>query len=471
MSVRYAARAALLVAILSAALSALASAHGLLRSSSPKAGAVLSRPPAELRLTFTEAPERRFTRVRLLGPDGPVSLDTLQLRPGNVVVAGVLASIPQGEYRVEWQTAGADGHPVSGLFTFTIALGDSAIAAGPPATDEGSPPVPSHAVTAGHTTAMGAAGESDPFAPFAAILRWLTLLGAVAAIGVVAFRGTVLARVSLEVDREIRTEYLPDAARAAAMLGLAASGLIVLTSAARLVLQSLAVHGSERAFDSALLVPMVVDTNWGRGWLIQLAGAVVALGAFAGVRRVRDRAWYAAAVGVGAVAVGLALASHAAVVPRLSTLSVAANIVHTLAAAGWLGNLLAVFAVGLPLAWRLDRNDRWTVIRDIVNAFSPAALAFGGLAAATGIFMAWTHVGSVGALTGTDYGRILLLKVGLLSLTALTGAYNWLRVRPRLGDEVGARRLRRTAGAELSIAALVLAVTAVLVALPMPQQP
>lgn len=471
MSVRYAARAALLVAILSAALSALASAHGLLRSSSPKAGAVLSRPPAELRLTFTEAPERRFTRVRLLGPDGPVSLDTLQLRPGNVVVAGVLASIPQGEYRVEWQTAGADGHPVSGLFTFTIALGDSAIAAGPPATDEGSPPVPSHAVTAGHTTAMGAAGESDPFAPFAAILRWLTLLGAVAAIGVVAFRGTVLARVSLEVDREIRTEYLPDAARAAAMLGLAAAGLIVLTSAARLVLQSLAVHGSERAFDSALLAPMVLDTNWGRAWLIQLAGAVVAVVAFAGVRRVRERAWYAAAVGVVAVAVGLALASHAAVVPRFSALSVTANIVHTLAAAGWLGNLLAVFLVGLPLAWRLDRDDRWTVIRDIVNAFSPAALAFGGLAAATGIFMAWTHVGSVGALTGTDYGQVLLLKVGLLSLTALTGAYNWLRVRPRLGDEVGARRLRRTAGAELGIAALVLAVTAVLVALPMPQQP
>ncbi|MEO7648799.1 MAG: CopD family protein, partial [Gemmatimonadaceae bacterium] len=98
----------------------------------------------------------------------------------------------------------------------------------------------------------------------------------------------------------------------------------------------------------------------------------------------------------------------------------------------------------------------------------PAALGFGGLAAATGVFMAWTHVGSIAALTGTDYGRVLLLKVGLLSVTALTGAYNWLRVRPALGDQTGALRLRRTAGIEIGIAALVVAVTAVLIALPMP---
>ena len=103
-----------------------------------------------------------------------------------------------------------------------------------------------------------------------------------------------------------------------------------------------------------------------------------------------------------------------------------------------------------------------------MNAFSPAALAFGALAGATGIFMAWTHVGSIGALTGTDYGKVLMIKVALLSLTGATGAYNWLRVRPALGDHSGARRLRASAAVELGIATIVLAVTAVLVALPLP---
>ncbi|MEX0909001.1 MAG: CopD family protein, partial [Gemmatimonadaceae bacterium] len=275
-------------------------------------------------------------------------------------------------------------------------------------------------------------------------------------------------RVSLEIDTDIRTDYLPDAARRAAKLGAIAGLLLLVTAAARLLLQSLAIHGTDQALDPAMLSEMVTDTNWGLAWITLVAGALAAVVGFLLVRRGRGAGWPAAAAGCAAVAIGLALASHAAVVPRLSGLSVVANTVHTIAAAGWLGNLLLVFAVGLPLAWRLDRGDRWTVVRDIVHAFSPAALAFGGLAALTGIFMAWTHVGSIAALIGTKYGNVLLLKLGLLSLTALTGAYNWLRVRPALGDQSGARRLRRTAGAELAVATLVLAVTAVLVAIPIP---
>lgn len=447
------------------------SAHGLLRSSSPAADSVLAMSPREIRLTFTEAPERRFTRIRLIGPDGEVLLGPMEVQPGNIALARIPVRLGPGAYRVEWQTAGDDGHPVSGRFGFTIASDD---ASPPPGTSDtagfaAKGERSTDGSTAGHAPGMAASGETDPFASFAAILRWLTLVGAIAAIGAVAFRYTVLARVSLEVDREIRTEYLPQAAHGAALIGAGASSLLLVMALARLLLQSLAVHGTGRMLDGSMLGPMIAQTNWGLAWTTQVLGAGAALGGFLLVRRWSARAWLLAAGGCLAIAAGLALASHAAVVPRFSGLSIVANVVHTLAAAGWLGNLLLVFAIGLPLAWRLNRDDRWTVVRDVVNAFSPAALAFGAVAALTGIFMAWTHVGSVASLTGTDYGNVLLLKVGLISLTAVTGAYNWLRVRPALGDHTGARRLRRTAGAELAIAALVLAVTAVLVALPVPQ--
>lgn len=441
------------------AVPAVADAHGLLRSSSPAADTALVTPPSEIRLVFTEAPERTFTRVRLMGPNGHVLTQPVEILPGNVAVARISARIGPGEYRVEWQTAGDDGHPVSGSFSFTVAALARDTAAGPTA----DPPSP-----AAHMPKPATAPESDPFAGLAAILRWLTLVGAVAAIGAIAFRYTVLARVSLEIDREIRTDYLPDAARRAALVGVVAGILLLVTAAARLLLQSLSIHGTDQALDAAMLSEMVTDTNWGLAWITLVAGALAAVAGFAVVARGSGAGWVVAAAGSAGVAVGLALASHAAVVPRLSGVSVAANMVHTVAAGGWLGNLLLVFVVGLPLAWRLDRGDRWTVVRDVVHAFSPAALAFGGLAALTGIFMAWTHVGSLEAMTGTKYGNVLLLKLGLLSLTALTGAYNWLRVRPTLGDQTGARRLRRTAGAELAIATLVLAVTAVLVAVPIP---
>ena len=59
-----------------------------------------------------------------------------------------------------------------------------------------------------------------------------------------------------------------------------------------------------------------------------------------------------------------------------------------------------------------------------------------------------------------------MLKLGILSVVAGTGAYNWLRVKPTLGDVVGARRVRRSARVEVAVALLVLVVTAVLVATP-----
>lgn len=455
---------ALLIAVAQDAL-----AHGLLRSSAPAANSVLATSPSEIRLTFTEAPERAFTRIRLIGPGGEIPLQPIRILPGHVANARISARVEPGLYRVQWQSAGDDGHPVSGEFSFTVTAGTAAGGAGPVTDTSGTAPMIHD--PAGRVPGMAAGGETDPFSSLAAILRWLTLMGTIAAIGTVAFRYTVLARVSLEVDREIRSDYVPAAARGAALVGATAALVLVLTGFARLVLQSLSVHGADDAFDWAMLSPMISQTNWGLAWITQLLGAVVAGSSFLLIRRGRHSLWLLATGGGVAIAAGLALASHAAVVPRLSGASVAANGVHTIAAAGWLGNLLLVFVVGLPLAWRLDREDRWTVVRDIVNAFSPAALAFGGLAALTGIFMTWTHVGSIPALIGTDYGNVLLIKLGLLSLTALTGAYNWLRVRPSLGDHTGARRLRRSAGAELAVAVLVLAVTAVLVALPLPSAP
>jgi putative copper export protein len=86
----------------------------------------------------------------------------------------------------------------------------------------------------------------------------------------------------------------------------------------------------------------------------------------------------------------------------------------------------------------------------------------------TGVFSAWLHLGTVPALWTTGYGRTLLLKLGVASLVFGTGAYNWLRVKPALEREEAAGPLRRSATIELTVALVVLAVTAVLVATPLP---
>jgi putative copper export protein len=70
------------------------------------------------------------------------------------------------------------------------------------------------------------------------------------------------------------------------------------------------------------------------------------------------------------------------------------------------------------------------------------------------------------SLVANDRGKTLLIKLAVLSVVAVTGAYNWLRVKPTLGQSEGAPRIRRCALVELSVGILVLAVTAVLVATP-----
>ena len=86
----------------------------------------------------------------------------------------------------------------------------------------------------------------------------------------------------------------------------------------------------------------------------------------------------------------------------------------------------------------------------------------------TGAVSAWIHLETPGNVWGSSYGRVLLLKLAILSIVAATGAYNWLRVLPALGGPDGAARIGRSARIEVAVAIVVLLVTAVLVATPTP---
>jgi putative copper export protein len=97
------------------------------------------------------------------------------------------------------------------------------------------------------------------------------------------------------------------------------------------------------------------------------------------------------------------------------------------------------------------------------------ALTFASLLAATGIAAAVLRLGAWSQLTGSQYGRVLLFKLGGVVLVLLAGAYNWLKLRPTLdGDRV--RTLRRTATVELAFGFIVLIMTAWLVATPPPTE-
>jgi putative copper export protein len=69
------------------------------------------------------------------------------------------------------------------------------------------------------------------------------------------------------------------------------------------------------------------------------------------------------------------------------------------------------------------------------------------------------HLEHLSSLWQTPYGQVLLVKLFLVAITLMIGAYNFRRVQPRLVNEAGSARLRRSAVIELSVGFLILLAT------------
>lgn len=434
-------------------------AHGALKASVPAPNAHVKRVPREIRLTFNEAVERRFTRIALVAADGrQVALGPLTIPSDSpvVAIAAITGAVSSGVYTVQWQMAGPDGHPVRGTFAFTVVPGAVADTSEP----QGDP--------ASHHPPAAIPVSSDPEAfdaesPLYVMIRWLTFVATFLIIGAVAFRYSVIGRLSRSPRSTSLTLIEPTLTRAAGIAAVAAGALLVIATM-RLYAQSVAMHSAASALDVRAVGSMVIGTLWGKAWLLQVAAAISALAAFAMARRGSRAGWGVAALSSIGLAASLSLSGHAPATPRWGAIAVASDMLHVIGAAGWLGSLVFVLFAGITVAVRAPEASRGAAVADLVKAFSPAALAFAAIAAITGTVSAALHLAGLEPLWTSTYGRTLILKLAILSVAAGTGAYNWLRVRPALGDDIGTRRIRRSATVEIVVAAMVLAVTAVLVA-------
>jgi len=70
----------------------------------------------------------------------------------------------------------------------------------------------------------------------------------------------------------------------------------------------------------------------------------------------------------------------------------------------------------------------------ILRRFSPVALPAAATVVAAGLVASWFYVGASSNLWTTSYGRLLLLKVGLVAAVSVCGFINWRRLR-QLNDE------------------------------------
>ena len=194
-------------------------------------------------------------------------------------------------------------------------------------------------------------------------------------------------------------------------------------------------------------------TQYGTVWLLRHA-LLLLMAALVLLRGSEDSrgdwlAWRIEAAILAALGIGLAAwAGHAVGVDPGRALPVLVNAAHLIGVGGWLGALPAL-ALLLRAASREEGADARPFAVIATRRFSSWALAVMVLIVVTGVLNAWNEVGGVPGLVGTDYGRLVLLKVALLIPVLALAGWNRQSLLPRLsgdGSTMGRPAMRRLAG-------------------------
>jgi len=238
-----------------------------------------------------------------------------------------------------------------------------------------------------------------------------------------------------------------------------------------LVAASMGERAVAEVFSEGFLGVVLLQTEFGRAWLVRaiLAGLLAAMFAvtLTAKRKRPTGIWLnTVAVALAAGLVGmLAWGGHAAGgAGAEGIVHPTADFLHLIAAAAWLGALIP-----LALLLRAAGGDAASlaIARTATLRFSAFGVASVATLLVTGLVNTFHLVGSIQALAGTDYGRLLAAKVALFFAMVAVAAVNRFRLTPRLvPDETlaparnGLRQLRRNALIEIVLGAVIIAIVA-----------
>ncbi|MEV4784749.1 copper resistance protein CopC [Streptomyces tuirus] len=381
------------VLVLLLAGAAPASAHAALRGTDPDDGSVLKQAPRHVTLTFTESVGLLDDSFRVFGPDqrrvhtGEATHADGRSDTARVGLPGKLA---QGTYTVAWRVVSADSHPVSGAFSFSV----------------GKPSATTGQIDTGPAEDPLTGGLHDA-------ARYLAYLAGALLVGLTAF-----ALLCRPADTSPLRRPL-----VAAWWALLGSTVVLILLRAPYETGT----GPAAAFDAsalgrtltgrpgeALLARLVVLLLFA-AFLIRLSG-----------RRAPGQRPAALATGTAlAAALGLtwAAAEHASAGIQVP-LAMTSSVLHLLATGVWLGGLVALLLTlrrpsGEDLGDDLDED-----LVEVVPRFSRIAFTSVTVLAVTGVYQSWRGLGSLSALTGTSYGRLLLAKLAGVCVLLLVAGYS-----------------------------------------------
>lgn len=216
-------------------------------------------------------------------------------------------------------------------------------------------------------------------------------------------------------------------------------------------------------------VAIVLGTAAGVAWEVRtVAILVAALVPLAGRRHPR-LALVAVAFTAGTAIATLAWTGHGAMDEGASGwVHLLADIFHLLAAAVWLGALVALVLLAFRKAERADR-DHVILLHRVLKGFSTVGTAIVAIIVISGLVNSWMMVGlaHVAQLPYGLYGQLLIAKLALFSAMVVLAAANRFHLTPAFASAIAVNdhqlaifALRRSLAFETACALIILGLVA-----------
>ncbi len=405
-------RALVLAALGALLLPAQAFAHATLIQTSPGFQQRVNASPPTVTLTFDQFVEKLPHTIRLYSTRG--ELPVPRIRDDGRSLVATVPHLKRGAYTIRWHAMSGDGHVVSGVFTFGVRT-------------KAPPP----------TQAFGASGPTRT----EDVVRWLYFLSLALVVGGLGFRLLVARR------------RLPGR-----FFVLTAIGVVATLNVGIAAFLLRAEDALQLPFERLLygdLSPMA-RTRFGTAFVAMTLGfSLVAALLFLAWLTDRDVfLWPAFVLGLVFVS-GLSLSGHSAADRGSSWKSELADWAHLSAACLWIGGLIQLVVVVWPLLPELRRPA--------FLAFSRLATVCVGVLLLAGVYLAILRLPQLDDLWTTGYGRVLLVKIGLVALAFAWGGLHKLRAVPVVERGGVLPKLRASIAGESMVGMIVLLVAAILV--------
>lgn len=300
-----------------------ASAHAVLKQATPVQGSQLDESPDRITLTFNETLSEHLYRLKVFNQDMQlVTQQKPQLTKQKHRIVLDIPELSEGVYTVSYKVISADGHPVSGLYTFSV---------GKVAEQASALNAANNILLTGHSHSI-----------FVFIVRIAYLLSLLFLTGWVLWTAI---RPRTELQHDDRYRQVTKSLKIIYLLMLLGYGFVVLTN----LISNLGDHSFISLFTQSMV---------GSSWLVSLFLIVIGFWLL-GRSRIIDLCW------VFIILLAEAINGHAfAFAPHVLTLLF--DFLHLAAAALWVGGLVYIISL---------RKKQPALIRDFIPTFSKIALA------------------------------------------------------------------------------------------------